>query len=153
MFISKPLISKCCLLFVPWQFSLTYFRLDLASFHCSWECLRALWVLDHCSRVCVSNQWVCGFQTFCICSLLFRAALMAYGGSQARGWIRAAAAGLHNSCSNTRSLTHWAKPEIEPTFSWILVGFVKHWATKGTPVSFFITSCPFDDWNFLVVES
>ena len=34
---------------------------------------------------------------------LFRAALLAYGGSQARDQIRAAAAGLHPSHSNTRS--------------------------------------------------
>ena len=26
--------------------------------------------------------------------------------------------------SNTRSLTHWAKPGIEPTSSWILMGFL-----------------------------
>ena len=25
---------------------------------------------------------------------------------------------------NTRSLTHWARPGIEPTTSWFLVGFV-----------------------------
>ena len=25
---------------------------------------------------------------------------------------------------NDRSLTHWARPEIEPTFSWILVRFI-----------------------------
>ena len=35
--------------------------------------------------------------------LLFRATLMALGGSQARGLIRAAASGLHNSHSNTGS--------------------------------------------------
>ena len=33
----------------------------------------------------------------------FRAAPAAYGGSQARGWIRAIAAGLHHSCSSTGS--------------------------------------------------
>ena len=36
----------------------------------------------------------------------FRAALAAYGGSQARGQIRAAAANLHHSQSNTGSETH-----------------------------------------------
>ena len=36
----------------------------------------------------------------------------------------AAAAGLHHSHSNTRSLTHEARPGIEPVSSWILVGFV-----------------------------
>jgi len=73
----------------------------------------------------------------------------AYGGSQARGLIQAVVTGLHQSCSNkgsephlqpyttahgnTGSLTHWARPGIEPTTSWFLVGFVNHWATTGTP--------------------
>ena len=30
---------------------------------------------------------------------------------------------------NTRSLTHWVRPGIKSTFSWILVGFVNCWAT------------------------
>ena len=76
--------------------------------------------------------------TFSFC--LFRARRAAYGSSQARGWIRAAAAGLHHRShqhriwamsatyatahSNTRSLTHWAKPGIKPASSWILVGFI-----------------------------
>ena len=38
--------------------------------------------------------------------LLFVASPAAYGGSQARGQIRAAANGLHHSHSNTGSLTH-----------------------------------------------
>ena len=38
--------------------------------------------------------------------LLFRAALAAYGGSQARGLVGATAAGLHRSHSNIGSLTH-----------------------------------------------
>ena len=42
--------------------------------------------------------------------LLFRAALTAYGGSQARGQIRAVAAGLHHSHSNSGS-----KPHLQPT--------------------------------------
>ena len=32
-----------------------------------------------------------------------------------------------------RSLTHWAKPGVEAASSWILVGFLTHWATTGTP--------------------
>ena len=59
---------------------------------------------------------------FLIFILLFRAALGAYGGSQARGRIGAAAASLHQSHSNARSelrlrpppqLT--ATPDPEPT--------------------------------------
>ena len=67
---------------------------------------------------------------------LFRAIPMAYGSYQTRGQIRAIAAGLGHSHSNTRSeanlqatphliggsLTHWARPGIEPASSWILVG-------------------------------
>ena len=34
---------------------------------------------------------------------------------------------------NTRSLTHWTRPRIEPTSSEILGGFLTHWASMGTP--------------------
>ena len=35
---------------------------------------------------------------------------------------------------NARSATQWARrPGIKPATSWILVGFVNHWATTGTP--------------------
>ena len=79
-----------------------------------------------------------------------RATPAAYGGSQARGLIGAVATGPCHSHGNmgiqavsttyttahgnTRSLTHWVRPGIEPTTSWFLVGFVNHWATTGTPV-------------------
>ena len=43
---------------------------------------------------------------FCFCFGLFRATPTAYGGSQARGRIRAVAAGLHHSLSNARSQLH-----------------------------------------------
>ena len=33
---------------------------------------------------------------------------------------------------NAGSLTHWVRPGSKPTSSWILVGFVNHWATTGT---------------------
>ena len=66
------------------------------------------------------------------------AAPAAYGGSQARGQIGAAAANLHHSHSNVESEPHLqptpqltampdpppTKPGIEPGSSWILVGFV-----------------------------
>ena len=66
------------------------------------------------------TRFFLGFFVFC----LFRAAPMAYGGSQARGRITATAASLQHSHSNARSLTHWAKPGIEPETSWFLVRFV-----------------------------
>ena len=67
-----------------------------------------------------------------------RATLAAYGGSQARDWIRATAARLRHSRSNVGSasvtyttahsnagcLTHLSRPGIEPVSSWIIVGFV-----------------------------
>ena len=49
---------------------------------------------------------------------------MAYGSSQVRGQIRAEAAGLHHSHSYARSLTHGARPGIEPESSRILVRFI-----------------------------
>ena len=57
-------------------------------------------------------------------SSLFRATPVVYGSSQARGWIGAAAASLHHSHSNARSLTHWVEPGIEPMSSWVLVRFI-----------------------------
>ena len=45
---------------------------------------------------------------------LFRATPAAYGNSQARGQIGAAAAGLHHSHGNMGSLTHWAWLGTEP---------------------------------------
>ena len=68
---------------------------------------------------------------------LFRTAPVAYGGSQTRGLIGAAVAGLHHSHSNVGSepwlqptpqqcwiLTHWVRPRIEPGSSRILFRFV-----------------------------
>ena len=67
--------------------------------------------------------------------VLFRAALVAYGGSQASDRIGAVATGLRQSqgSGNARSLNHWARPGIKPTTSWFLVGFVNHWVTTGIP--------------------
>ena len=47
--------------------------------------------------------------------------------------IRAASAAYATAHGNARSLTHWARPGIVPASSWMLVGFVNHWATTGTP--------------------
>ena len=71
---------------------------------------------------------------------IFRAAPMGYRGSQATGRIRVVAAGLCHSHSNTGSesclrptpqlratldtLTHRARPRIEPVSSWMLVRFI-----------------------------
>ena len=92
-----------------------------------------------------SDTWLYSLNK-CDCFFFCRATPVAYGSSQARCQFRAASAGLHHSrssvglsrvCdlhhSNTRSLTHWVRPGIEPTSSWILVGFSTCWATTGTP--------------------
>ena len=57
--------------------------------------------------------------------LLFRAAPAACRSSQARGWIAAAAAGLHHSHSHTRS-----KPHLPPTPQFA-AGSLTHWARPG----------------------
>ena len=75
-----------------------------------------------------------------MCFFLFRAPPGAYGRSQARGrigaascrptpqpqqcQIRAASATYSTAHGNARSLTHRARPGMEPASSWILVGFV-----------------------------
>ena len=51
---------------------------------------------------------------------------------QQRG-IWAASVTYTTAHSTARSLTHWARPGIEPVSSWILVGFVNHWAMMETP--------------------
>ena len=85
---------------------------------------------------------------------LFRAVLAAHGGSQARGRMGAVATSLHHSsrqlgiqaASSTyisahgidESLTHWARPGIEPASSWILVGFVTAQPPRELPeIDFF----------------
>ena len=75
-------------------------------------------------------HWLSRLEAF---FFFFRAALAAYGGSQARGLIGAVAASLRHSHSNARSLTHSPRSGIEPASSWILVSFVNHWAMMGTP--------------------
>ena len=112
----------------------------------------AMW--DYCGAQIFPNLNFFFFFFFFFC--IFRAAPAAYGGSQARGQIRAAAAGLHHSHSNAgsepcvsstytithgnaRSLTHQARPGIEPATSWFLVGFAKHRATMGTPQTWILS--------------
>ena len=80
------------------------------------------------------------FWFFCLfVCLLFRAASLAYGGSQARALIGAAAAGLaavSATCTTAHSkawsLTPWARPG-NPSSSWILGGFANCWAVMRTP--------------------
>ena len=80
----------------------------------------------------------------------------AYGSSQARGWIGAAAAGLHHSPSNARSEPClWPTPQltampdplptewgqgIKPLSSWILIGFVTIELQWKLPIVFLFMS-------------
>ena len=62
----------------------------------------------------VGTKWF----NFVFSFFLFRATPAAYGSSQARVWIGATTTTCTTACSNTGSLTHWARPGIEPTSSW-----------------------------------
>ena len=101
---------------------------------------------------------------------LFRAVPTEYGDSQVRGQIEPVAASLCHSHSNTRSelhlrpapqltawgiarsLTHWARPGIEPVSSWTLVGFVTSEPPQELPAWYFcfawcLVLVPFKSWN------
>ena len=89
--------------------------------------------------------------------LLFRASLEAYGGSQARGRIRATTAGLHHSHSNVGSKPHlWPIPQVHRSQQCQMLNPLSeargrtgnlmipsqihfHWATTGTPMIFFFS--------------
>ena len=48
---------------------------------------------------------------------------------------RASSPSYTTAHGKARSLTHFARPGVKPTSSWIIVGFITHWATTGTPSS------------------
>ena len=80
----------------------------------------------------------------CFLFFLFRAAPTPYGSSQARGRSGATAADLHHSHSNTRSPTHWVRPQIKPTSSWILVRVIStmpQWELHRTIFSTSLWQC------------
>ena len=80
----------------------------------------------------VAIQWMYPFILFYFIYLLiylfllFRTTLKACGSSQVRGPIQSELQLLAypTAHGNPRSLTHWARPGIEPSSSWTLVGFV-----------------------------
>ena len=48
---------------------------------------------------------------------------------------------IHSAAhGNARSPIHWSRPGIEPASSWILVGVINSWATKGTPIFLFFNT-------------
>ena len=89
-----------------------------------------IWILSHLLNLILDS--LTSFQPFLFWAiffpLLFRATAMAYGNSQARSLIRAAAAGLHHSHSNTR-----CEPYLRATPQ-LLVGFLTHWSHSGNSV-------------------
>jgi len=114
---------------------------------------------------------VCGmsfhFLFFFFFLLFLWAAPTAYGGSQARGrigrscsrqptpqpqqhGIRTASATYTTAHGNARSLTHCARPGIEPATSWFLVGFVNHCAMTGTLLFTFLTMFS-EEHTFLIL--
>ena len=100
------------------------------------------------------TPWLCWILLCKNFFFLFRAAPAAYGGSQARGRIRAVVAGLHHSHSNTGSephlppyttvhsntgsSTHWTRPGIEPVSSWVHF----HWTMMGSPLPILFMNFP-----------
>ena len=83
--------------------------------------------------------------------LIFRAAPAAYGGSWPRVQIRSCLLWCMTqqcqiqamSVTYTTAHSNAARPGIEPASSWMLVGFVTHWATIGMPyLPVFIVSNP-----------
>ena len=92
----------------------------------------------------------------CVCVYFFRATPVAYGSSQAMGWIKscscwpmpqpqqcgiqATSVAYTTAQSNVGSLIHWARPGIKPMSSWIWVRFITRWATMGTSSLFWCLS-------------
>ena len=64
------------------------------------------------------------FFFLCVCFVFLGPHPPAYGSSQARGLIGAAAASLHRSSLQRRILTYCVSPGIEPATSWFLVRFI-----------------------------
>ena len=87
------------------------------------------------------------FSFFC----LFRAAPMAYESSQARGQIRAVAAGLRHSHCNTRYKPPlWPTPQLKATRYNSHIHY--HWASKGTLTFFLTLSFKCKNFNFNKVK-
>ena len=104
--------------------------------------------------------------------LLFRSTPAAYGISEAKGWIRATAAGLHTAtamqdlshiCSlyhsswqcripEPRTPNHWGRPATKSTSSWILDGFISTAPQREWPeVKIFVLLCFRNKWVIVKV--
>ena len=67
--------------------------------------------------------------------------------------IQATSVTCATAFSNAGSLTHWARPEIEPPSSWILVKFLTCWTTTGTVLILKSHSIVFWLTHFLLYSS
>ena len=90
-----------------------------------------------CSCFGVLKWWLISFSFSLSFFFFFFCLFRACGSSQAWGWIGAEAAGLHHSHRYSRLPTYWARPGIEPTSSWILVGFVSVGPHGNSPGGWF----------------
>ena len=75
---------------------------------------------------------------FFFLSFIFGTTLTTYGSSYARGRIGNTAAGLRHSHSNTRILTHWERPGIEPASSQSLCCVLRLLSHNGNTQFYFI---------------
>ena len=97
--------------------------------------LNPIWDLHHSSQqhqilnpVSETRYWTCIFtETSPVLNSL------SHNGNSQQHQIRATSGTYATACGNVRSLTHWARPGIKPTSSWILVLFLTRWTTTGTP--------------------
>lgn len=91
--------------------------------HCAKSVIKpaSLWTLCH-----VINPLSHTENSLYFCFIFFKAAPMAYWGSQARGQFRAVATGLHHSHSNTRSKLH-----MTYTTAHVNTGSLTHWGRQG----------------------
>ena len=137
-------LPKTCILFTDERKSLDFQRRDAFILFHFWLCP----VACRSSRVPQQwpepEQWQLGMPPetkepfylfiYLFIYILFRAAPEAHGSFQARGLIGVRAASLRlgsagqatsvtytTAHGNTRSVTHWARPGVEPVSSWILV--------------------------------
>ena len=63
------------------------------------------------------------------CFLLFQSCSLCHSNARSKPCLRS----VLQLMAMPDTLTNWARPGIESTSSWILVGFINHRATKGTP--------------------
>ena len=117
------------------------------------------WICFHCATTGTPRGVIINLTLHVILLFffLFRAAPVAYGGSQTRGQMGATTVSLCHSHSNTgfklhlwptyntahskaRSVTHWVRPRIEPATLWFLVRFVSSAPQRELPPALFLLS-------------